>query len=164
MVLGFQGRAQVVDLYGPLAETLLSQPATKLFFRTSDPDAADWISRAIAKAEYLRHRVSQSQQAQGRDSESQQRDIVRELLIMDAEIMGLEPLECYIKHGKYTVHLHIEYVAPEEHHPAYVPRKRVSVRLRLEDGEERPPSSVSASSAHPLAPASSTQHQHEFFE
>lgn len=164
MVLGFQGRAQIVDLYGPLAEALLSQAATKLFFRTTDPDAAKWIERAIGEVEYLRLRVSQSQDRQKRDSESQQREIVCEPLVMDAEIMGLEPLECYIKHGKFSVHLHIAYSEPEEHHPAFLERKRVSVRARLEDGRTLQPSSASTPSVPPTAPESSTQHQQEFFE
>lgn len=164
MILGFQGRAQIVDLYGPLAEALLSQPATKLFFKTSDPNAAEWISKSIGEVEYLRHRASQSQGRLGQDSESQQQEIVRESLVMDAEIMGLEPLECYLKHGKYAVHLRIEYVEPAENHPAFVQRKRVSVRLRLKDGGAQPPSSAPVSPTQPLTPESPTQQQQQFFE
>ena len=164
MVLGFQGRAQIVDLYGPLAETLLSQPATKLFFRTSDPDAAAWISRAIGEAEYLRHRVSTSQDQKGRATASHQREIVRELLLMGSEIMGLEPLECYVRHGNYVIHLRTQYTEREPQQPAFLSLKRVSVRARLEDRRTQPTSSASTPSVPPTAPKSSTQHQQEFFE
>ena len=37
MVLGFQGKAQVEALYGHVAEAMLSQPATKIFLKTSEP-------------------------------------------------------------------------------------------------------------------------------
>lgn len=164
MMLGFQGRAQIVDLYGPLAEALLSQAWTKLFFATSDPDAAKWIERAIGEVEYLRHRISQSQGHQGHNSESQQREIVPEPLVRYSTIMGLEPLECYIKHGQYAVHLHIQYMEPDQKHLAYVRRKRASLREKLEAHQEQQPVPASTSPAQPLAPESSTRQQHEFFE
>jgi len=40
VVLGFQGRSQLEVLYGHEAEAMLSQPATKIFLRTSEPRAA----------------------------------------------------------------------------------------------------------------------------
>jgi len=45
LVLGLQGRSQLENLYGSQAEVMLSQPMTKVFMRTSEPDAAHWISR-----------------------------------------------------------------------------------------------------------------------
>jgi hypothetical protein len=164
MVLGFQGKAQIVDLYGPLAEALLSQPRTKLFFTTSAPEAADWVSRSIGAVEYLRHRASQSQQPHGRDTESQQRDIVREPLVMDARIMGLEPLEVYFKHGLYAVHMWLKYIELPVRQPAFVPRKRTSVRMMLETGQTSQPSPASSTSEQQLAPQTSMQQQHEFVE
>ena len=43
VVLGFQGRSQLETRYGHDAEAMLSQPATKIFLRTSEPNAAKWI-------------------------------------------------------------------------------------------------------------------------
>ena len=65
LVLGFQGRSQLAKRYGLDAEAMLSQPATKIFLRTSEPDAAKWISqtlgrcgnRALAAEPILRRRV-----------------------------------------------------------------------------------------------------------
>ena len=42
VVLGFQGRSQLEKRYGQDAEAMLSQPATKVFFKTSEPRAAKW--------------------------------------------------------------------------------------------------------------------------
>ncbi len=163
MLLGFQGRAQIVDLYGPLAEALLSQPATKLFFRTSDPDAADWISRAIGAVEYLRPRVSRSRQLHGQGTESEQGEIVREPLVIGSRIMGLEPLEAYFKHGLYAVHLWIKYIELSSRQPAFIPRSRISVRKMLEAGQAPQSFPASTSAEQHLAPESSTQQQ-QFFE
>lgn len=165
MVLGLQGRAQIVDLYGPLAEALLSQPAVKLFYKTSDPDAADWVSRAIGPVEYLRYRASRSQHPQGQDSESQQRDLVVESLIMTSEIMGLEPLEVYFRHGNYVVHLWTKYIEVPVRQSKFMPRKRTSARERLEDGQAPQPSSTPAASTLQLEQQSSMeQQQRPFFE
>ena len=49
VVLGFQGRSQLEKRYGQDAEAMLSQPATKIFFKTSAPRAAKWISEAIGR-------------------------------------------------------------------------------------------------------------------
>jgi len=47
VVLGFQGRSQLEKRYGQDAEAMLSQPATKIFFKTSEPRAAKWISETL---------------------------------------------------------------------------------------------------------------------
>ncbi len=87
MVLGLQGKAQLETLYGHIAEVLLSQPATKIFLKTSEPTAADWISRAIGEVEIERFRETRThgQFPTGRNSESAQRDIHREPLVMASE-------------------------------------------------------------------------------
>ena len=54
LVLGFQGKAQLEVIYGHLAEVMLSQPATKIFLKTTEPNAAEWVSRAIGKVEIER--------------------------------------------------------------------------------------------------------------
>src|SRR5438105_4769042 len=46
VILGFQGRSQMEARYGDDAEAMLSQPATKIFLRTTEPRAAKWVSDA----------------------------------------------------------------------------------------------------------------------
>ena len=53
-MLGFQGKAQLEVIYGHMAEVMLSQPATKIFMKTAEPKAAEWISEAIGKVEIER--------------------------------------------------------------------------------------------------------------
>jgi Type IV secretion-system coupling protein DNA-binding domain len=42
--------------YGEDAEAMLSQPATKIFLRTTEPRAAKWVSEAIGEVEIERLR------------------------------------------------------------------------------------------------------------
>ena len=47
-------------LYGHVAEAMLSQPATKIFLKTSEPHASEWISKAIGEIEIERFRESRT--------------------------------------------------------------------------------------------------------
>jgi len=49
VILGFQGRSQMEARYGEDSEAMLSQPATKIFLRTTEPRAAKWVSEAIGE-------------------------------------------------------------------------------------------------------------------
>ena len=112
MVLGFQGKAQVEALYGHVAEAMLSQPATKIFLKTSEPHASEWISKAIGEVEIERFRESRTlgrfPVSKGRESE--QRDITREPLVMASEVAGLDPLHGYMKHGNLVLRMRFPYL------------------------------------------------------
>jgi hypothetical protein len=125
MVLGFQGKAQIEALYGHIAESLLSQPATKIYLKTSEPQAAEWISKAIGEVEIERCRETRThgQFPQNRNSESQQREITREPLVMASEIGGLDPLHGFLKHGNYVVRLRVPYLQLEAHHEKFIERR-----------------------------------------
>ena len=86
MVLGFQGKAQVETLYGHIAEAMLSQPATKIFFKTSEPHASEWISKSIGEIEVERFRESRTRGVFPHSRENEQREITREPLVMASEI------------------------------------------------------------------------------
>lgn len=112
MVLGFQGKAQVEALYGHVAEAMLSQPATKIFLKTSEPHASEWISKAIGEVEIERFRETRTHGqfpvSKGRDSES--REITREPLVMASEVAGLDPLHGYFKHGNLVLRMRFPYL------------------------------------------------------
>jgi hypothetical protein len=123
MVLGFQGKAQVETLYGHIAEAMLSQPATKLFFKTSEPHASEWISKSIGEVEVERFRESRTRGVFPHHRENEQREITREPLVMASEIGGLEPLHGYLKHGNLVVRMRIPYLKLEEAAEKFVERK-----------------------------------------
>ena len=123
MVLGFQGKAQVEALYGHVAEAILSQPATKIFFKTSEPHASEWISKSIGEVEVERFRESRTRGVFPHHRENEQREITREPLVMASEIGGLEPLHGYLKHGNLVVRMRIPYLKLEERAERFVERK-----------------------------------------
>jgi type IV secretory pathway TraG/TraD family ATPase VirD4 len=66
---------------------MLSQPATKIFLRTSEPHAAKWISDTIGEVEIERLRESRSKGQQTQRSCGLERQV--EPLVMPSEISGL---------------------------------------------------------------------------
>jgi hypothetical protein len=96
LLRGFQGRSQMEARYGAEAETMLSQPITKIFLRTSEPRAAEWISKAIGEVEIERLRVSHTKQRglfglrnRSRDTHTSQIEQKTEPLVMASVIGGL---------------------------------------------------------------------------
>jgi hypothetical protein len=123
MVLGFQGKAQVEALYGHVAEAMLSQPATKIFLKTSEPYASEWISKAIGEVEIERFRETRTHGKFPRNAESEQRDITREPLVMASEVGGLDPLHGYLKHGNLVLRMRFPYMELRDNVEKFVERK-----------------------------------------
>jgi type IV secretory pathway TraG/TraD family ATPase VirD4 len=120
VVLGFQGRSQLETRYGHDAEAMLSQPATKIFLRTSEPHAAKWISDTIGEVEIERMRESRSNGTYGQRSFGLERQV--EPLVMPSEISGLPSLRGYLKLENLVVRLHFPFVDFPARHPAFVER------------------------------------------
>ncbi len=100
IVLGFQGKAQLEVVYGHLAEVMLSQPATKIFLKTTEPTAAEWVSRAIGRVEI--ERMKETHFDGSRSGRNFSLDRQTEPLVLDSEISGLDNLHAYLKHGNYV--------------------------------------------------------------
>jgi type IV secretory pathway TraG/TraD family ATPase VirD4 len=120
VVLGFQGRSQLETRYGHDAEAMLSQPATKIFLRTSEPRAAKWIADTIGEIEIERLRESRSKGRQEQRSYGLERQV--EPLVMPSEISGLPSLHGYLKLENLVVRLDFPYVELPVREPAFVER------------------------------------------
>jgi type IV secretory pathway TraG/TraD family ATPase VirD4 len=120
VVLGFQGRSQLETRYGHDAEAMLSQPATKIFLRTSEPHAAKWISDTIGEVEIERMRESRSNGTYGQRSFGLERQV--EPLVMPSEISGLPSLRGYLKLENLVVRLHFPFIELPARQPAFVER------------------------------------------
>jgi len=141
VVLGFQGRSQLETRYGHDAEAMLSQPATKIFLRTSEPHAAKWISDTIGEVEIERVRESRSKGKQAQRSYGLERQV--EPLVMPSEISGLPSLRGYLKLENLVVRLHFPFVDVPARHPAFVERSTIETTRRP---------TVATPSAKPAAP------------
>jgi type IV secretory pathway TraG/TraD family ATPase VirD4 len=121
LVLGFQGKAQLEVIYGHLAEVMLSQPATKIFLKTTEPKAAEWVSNAIGKVEIERMKETHFDGSRSGRNFSLDRQV--EPLVMDSEISGLENRHAFLKLGNNVAHFHFDYMDMPQNTPGFVPRR-----------------------------------------
>ena len=120
IVLGFQGKAQLEYIYGHMAEVMLSQPATKIFLKTTEPKAAEWVSSAIGKVEIERMRQTHFDGSRTGKNFTLERQV--EPLVMDSEISGLPDRHAYLKLGNYVACFSFAYHDIPATQPAFVPR------------------------------------------
>ena len=121
LVLGFQGKAQLEVIYGHLAEVMLSQPATKIFLKTTEPKAAEWVSNAIGKVEIERMKETHFDGSRSGKNFTIDRQV--EPLVMDSEISGLENRHAFLKLGNNVARFHFEYMDVPLRAPGFIPRK-----------------------------------------
>ena len=122
VVLGFQGRSQLETRYGNDAEAMLSQPATKIFFRTDEPRAAKWISDNIGEIEI--ERLRETHYDGNNRGKNFMLERLREPLVMPSEIQGLVDLSAYLKYGNHVAQFSIPFVKLEDKYPDFIRRKR----------------------------------------
>ena len=136
VVLGFQGRSQLEELYGRKAEAMLSQPATKIFLRTDEANSAKWISQTIGEVEIERLRESRMEGhfPQHRHSRNYQLERTTEPLVMASEIQGLPDLHGYLKSGNLVVRLSFPYIDLPKRHQALIARK-ITAQLKEEQAQ-----------------------------
>lgn len=120
LVLGFQGKAQLEVIYGHIAEVMLSQPATKIFLKTTEPKAAEWVSNAIGKVEI--ERLRQTHYDGTRTGRNFTLDRQVEPLVLDSEISGLPDRHAFLKLGNYAAYFSFAYHDIPTTAPAFLPR------------------------------------------
>jgi type IV secretory pathway TraG/TraD family ATPase VirD4 len=152
VVLGFQGRSQLETRYGHDAEAMLSQPATKIFLRTSEPRAAKWISETLGDMEIERLRESRSEGRGGHQQYGLERQV--EPLVMASEITGLAALRGWLKVGNLVVRMTFPFIDRPKKVPALLERP---ARLAQADGgfvrgPDTPASTVINSHGHQQRP------------
>jgi type IV secretory pathway TraG/TraD family ATPase VirD4 len=123
VVMGIQGRSQMEKRYGQDAEAMLSQPATKIFLKTSEPRAAKWISEAIGEIEVERLKESRSMGLL-RSKKSFALEIATKPLIMASEIAGLAPLSVFIKLENHVVPARFRLAKKRSKQPEFLERPR----------------------------------------
>jgi type IV secretory pathway TraG/TraD family ATPase VirD4 len=120
VILGFRGRSQMEARYGDDSEAMVSQPATKIFLRTTEPRAAKWVSEAIGEIEIERLRETHYEGT--RAGKNFALDRQTELLVMPSEITALDDLRGFLKYGNHVARFSFPFVALDERHPAFSER------------------------------------------
>ena len=121
VILGFQGRSQMEARYGEDAEAMLSQPATKIFLRTTEPRAAKWVSEAIGEIEI--ERLRETHYDGSRTGRNFALDRQTEPLVLPSEVSGLDDLRGFLKYGNHVARFSFPFVALEEKGPGFAERK-----------------------------------------
>ncbi len=175
VVLGFQGRSQLETRYGHEAEAMLSQPATKIFLRTSEPRAAEWISKTIGEVEIERLRESRSSGQMGRQRNTKTYNLERQVepLVIASEISGLTDLHGYLKKGNLVVRMNFPFIGLPAKQPKYIERlikkpslpvlKRKAVETTETNEQKLTPQEIKKTHDHHLDRSVSPQQEH-FFE
>ncbi len=150
LVLGFQGKAQLEVIYGHLAEVMLSQPATKIFMKTAEPKAAEWISEAIGKVEIERLKETKFDGTRSGKNFTLDRQV--EPLVMGSEISGLDDRHAYLKLGNNVARFAFDYLDLPIETPGFVPRKSAGGEMRFDPDTLEPRNPEPADSAEPVGP------------
>ena len=104
MVLGFQGKAQVEALSATLRRRCSRSRRRRIFLKTNEPHASEWISKAIGEIEIERFRESRTVGRFPRNSQNEQRDITREPLVRRRRWRGLT-VAWLLEHGNLVVRM-----------------------------------------------------------
>jgi type IV secretory pathway TraG/TraD family ATPase VirD4 len=137
IVLGFQGKAQLETLYGHLAEVMLSQPATKIFLRTTEPKAAEWVSKALGSIEV--EKVKETKFSGSRHGKNFTLERVTEPLVMDSEITGLADRHAFLKLGNNVARFSFPYLDVPESVTGFIPRAGEAGQFRRSRPAPPPP-------------------------
>lgn len=121
VILGFQGRSQLEARYGEDAEAMLSQPATKIFLKTSEPRAARWVSEAIGEIEI--ERLRETHYEGQRAGKNFALDRQTEPLVLPSEISGLDHLHAFLKYGNHVTRFSFPYIDLPKKHPGFIERE-----------------------------------------
>ncbi|HEV2133947.1 MAG TPA: type IV secretion system DNA-binding domain-containing protein [Terracidiphilus sp.] len=152
VILGFQGRSQLEARYGEDAEAMLSQPATKIFLKTSEPRAARWVSEAIGEIEIEKLRETHYEGQRGGKNFALDRQT--EPLVLPSEISGLDQLHAVLKYGNRVTRFAFPYIDLPKKHPGFIERE-------MDDFLPSPPPAADNGSTgeHKLVPSEHTEAQ-----
>ncbi|MCL2661618.1 MAG: type IV secretion system DNA-binding domain-containing protein [Acidobacteriaceae bacterium] len=123
LLIGFQGKSQLETLYGHLAEAILSQAGTKIFMKTGEPKAAQWIADTIGKVELERLRETKFDGSRsGKNFMLEQ--VPPRHLVTESQIEGLPDKHAYMKFGNYVTRFAFNYNPPlPSSVPGFIERK-----------------------------------------
>jgi hypothetical protein len=149
VVIGFQGRSQLEVRYGHESESMLSQPATKIFLHTSEPRAAKWISETIGEVEMERVKETvNTHPLKITKSRSYHNERRTEPLVLPSEISGLQRLHALLKVDNLVVPFSFPYLAPVKTEPGFIPREITRRVVEIGNGPFQP-STVAAQEISP---------------
>jgi Type IV secretion-system coupling protein DNA-binding domain len=119
LVMGFQGRSQIEDIYGKSTEAIVAAPYTKVVLRTGEPEVGDGPAKILGKREV--ERINEHVGPKGERSYTTQ--LKEELVVFPSELANLKNRCGYVRYAGYIVPIKIA-LAPQRapKAPGLVPR------------------------------------------
>jgi hypothetical protein len=119
-----QAVSQVEKNYGKDAKTLLSQPKTKVIYRCSEPDLAEWGSKLIGSVERRVERVNLRADVatRGQDAVTLSEDTRIAPLVLPIQLAQLPDFEAYLTYGGKTTYIRPRFTRQLKLAPGYLPR------------------------------------------
>jgi hypothetical protein len=140
IIMGFQGKAQLEVIYGHLAEVMLSQPATSIYLKTKEPNAGEWVSKAIGKVEIERMKETHFDGTRSGRNFALDRQV--EPVVMESEISGLPDLHAFMKYENYVTGFSFPYFDLVGNEVAFQPRDLQDDKLTFEPKRLKPKSAA----------------------
>jgi type IV secretory pathway TraG/TraD family ATPase VirD4 len=131
---------------------MLSQPATKIFLKTSEPRAARWVSEAIGEVEI--EKLRETHYDGQRAGKNFALDRQTEPLVLPSEISGLEQLHAFLKYGNHVTRFSFPYVDLPKKHPGFIEREMDDFLPSRATADDSPPPEE-----HKLVPSENTEQQ-----
>jgi hypothetical protein len=124
IVLGLHGKAQLETIFGHISETMIAMPWTALFFKTNEPNAAEWISRYLGQQEIERLRESRTEGSSGsnRRSKTYVEESIYRYPIIASQISGLSERQGFLKSGNFIVPFTLCKREFAKRHKGHIPR------------------------------------------
>jgi hypothetical protein len=126
-------------------------PTTSIFLKTKEPNAGEWVSKAIGKVEI--ERMKESHFDGTRSGRNFALDIQVEPAVMESEISGLPDLHAFIKYENYVTGFSFPYLDIEGHQIPFE-RRHLSdekltfdpknIKAKARDGTAAPPPALPA--------------------
>ena len=136
IIMGFQGKAQLEVIYGHLAEVMLSQPATSIYLKTKEPNAGEWVSKAIGKVEIERMKETHFDGTRSGRNFALDRQV--EPVVMESEISGLPDLHAFMKYENYVTGFSFPYLDMVGDEIPFQPRDLPDDKLTFEPKTLKP--------------------------
>jgi hypothetical protein len=99
LVMGFQGRGLVEEIYGKEAEGLFSAPYFKFLLRTGEPKSGDWASEMIGEEELERIREHRAPDGQRSYTTEQRVERIAPL----SNLAALKNLTGFVRYSNFVV-------------------------------------------------------------
>jgi hypothetical protein len=123
IILGFQSRSQLVDVYGEEeATSILGAIKTQIYHRTGEEKSAKWQAGNIGEIEFEELHETWSGSGMGKQDRQVSTQLKRKFLLKPSDFMGLKDRESILRFENEVVRYRVAISPFRQNENAFVPR------------------------------------------